>query len=423
MISLFLSFFASAYPVKGQTQGFTLPCQIQTYGNAWDGLITFGLWNMSSTPFAAVVNNSYLVVMKTDGALQFIRKSNDSSYLVEKNIAPDTLMFQGEPIATTNFLNLTSNVTVNFPNVYGHHDVEYNPINNTFLTLRNNVYTVNGNQVLFDQIVELDASGNVLWTWDTYDHLPLSQADPFNLTTVSSGQTVIDFTHCNSIQWFYNESVVYLNVRHTNTFYKINMTTGNVIWACGQFGNFTLLDANGNSVNNLWYHSHSTRMVAPDVFTMFDNDFDNLTNPNDCHGRMIELTLNETTMTAWVSWSWEAPTQYWSPYFGINNRLPNGDHLGLFGTPTHHFQQNQPWVGNDTGAVMVEVNSAGNVVRTWTFSPGWGIYRVELVNNLSGVTVIPEFGGFAALLFPVVTAVAVPIIALGQRLLRKRLLV
>ena len=115
---------------------------------------------------------------------------------------------------------------------------------------------------------------------------------------------------------------------------------------------------------------------------MFDNDYDNITNPDDCHSRMIELTLNETSMTAYVNWSWEAPTQYWNTYAGGTVMLPNGDFLGDFGDPTHQFPQNQPWNFNNTGAVLVEVNPAGQIVRTWTFPVGWYIYRVEAVTNL-----------------------------------------
>jgi hypothetical protein len=236
---------------------------------------------------------------------------------------------------------------------------------------------------------------------------------------------VIDFTHANAIQWDYNNSVVYLNVRHTNTFYKIDMNTGNIIWACGQFGNFTLLDSQGNPLptnSSLWYHSHSTRMVEPDVFTMFDNDFDNVTNRNDCHSRMIEVTLNETSMTAWVSWSWEAPTQYWTPYFGKTDRLPNGDRIGVFGSNTHQFQQNQPWVGSDTGAVLVEVNPTGTVVRTWTFPPGWAIYRIDEVTSQASVPtvpvgVIPELGS-AVFILVISVSCLIPAILIKRRLQR-----
>lgn len=148
-----------------------------------------------------------------------------------------------------------------------------------------------------------------------------------------------DFSHANSLDWDYNNGIVYLNLRCTNTFYKINQTTGDIIWACGEFGNFTLLGDDGAVVSSLWYHSHDTKQVAPDVFTMFDNDYDNVTNPDDCHSRMIELTLNETSMTAYVNWSWEAPTQYWTPYAGATLLLPNGDYIGDFADPYHQYQK------------------------------------------------------------------------------------
>ena len=55
----------------------------------------------------------------------------------------------------------------------------------------------------------------------------------------------MDLTHANTLDWDYNNSIIYLNVRNTNTFYAINQTTGNLMWACGEYGNFTLLNNNG----------------------------------------------------------------------------------------------------------------------------------------------------------------------------------
>ncbi len=72
------------------------------------------------------------------------------------------------------------------------------------------------------------------------------------------------------------------------------------------------------------------REVAPNVFSMFDNDFDNETNPTNDVSRMIEVTLNETNMTASISWSWIAPQEYYSPYWGSVERLPNCDRIGDF---------------------------------------------------------------------------------------------
>ena len=371
-------------------QQFFLPCTVETYGNAWNGAIAFGL---SGPPY-------YFVVMSTSGTLLDVRSSS-TGYGVVKNTGQDTLVFQGEPQVdgppsaptySTHILNAVSNTTQDFPNVIGHHDLEYDPANNTFLTLQDYVKQVGNNSILFDKIVQFDSAGNVLWSWDTYNHIPLSEASTydskgnltgFNETATINGTVVEDFTHANSLDWDYNNGIIYLNCRVTNTFYKINQTTGNIIWACGEFGNFTLLDNNGKAVSSLWYHSHDTTQVAPDVFTMFDNDFENITNPDDCHSRMIELTVNETSMTAYVDWSWEAPTQYWNNFAGGTTKLPNGDYLGDFGDPTHQLSQNKPWNFNDTGAVLIEVNPAGQIVRNITFPVGYYIYRVTALTNLS----------------------------------------
>ena len=193
-------------------------------------------------------------------------------------------------------------------------------------------------------------TATVIWSWNPYNYIPLSEASPFNETTqIYNGQdSVIDFTHANALDWDYNDNVINLNLRNTNTFYKINQTTRDIIRACGEFGNFTLLGANDQSLvdtnglpPSLWNHSHDVKKVAPDVFTMFNNDYDNNTNPDDCRSSLMEVTLNETNMTAYVNWSWEAPTQYWTSYGGANVLLPNGDYLGDFGDPTHQASQNQ----------------------------------------------------------------------------------
>ena len=276
------------------------------------------------------------------------------------------------------------------PDVSSEHDIQYNPVNNTFLTLQDYIRQIGVNTILYDRIVEVNASGDVLWTWDTYNYIPLSEASPYNETFQVNGQTVEDFTHANSLDWDYNNNVIYLNLRNTNTFYKINQTTGNIIWACGEFGNFTLLGDNGQQVSSLWYGCHDLKEVAPDVFSLFNNDYANNTNPDDCHSSLMEITLNETSMTAYVNENWEAPTQYWNSYGGSNVILPNGDMLGDFGDPSHQLPQNEPWDFNNTGAVFVEVNSTGQMVKTFTFPVGWYVYRVQaLTDTTSSANVSP----------------------------------
>ena len=340
------TFFCFLPITHSQTSNtFTLPLTVNTTGTAWDGDLAFDL-EIGSTFVGSLANTNCLVVMDTNGTVLDLRES-DYGYGAAYNIAPDTLLFQGEPQVSggnasgpgaadaptyaTHIWDLATDTTEDFPNVVGHHDIQYDPVNNTFLTLQDYVRQVGNTLYLYDQIVQLDPNGTVIWSLDTYNFIPPSEDSPFNDTTQFNGQTVVDLTHSNSLDWDYNDSIIYLNVRNTNTFYAINQTTGNIIWACGEFGNFTLLGANGQPLPDvtgpngtllppsLWYHSHDVKEVAPDVFTMFDNDYENNSNPDDCHSEMLEVTLNETSMTAYVNWSWEAPTSILEHLWGRNS--------------------------------------------------------------------------------------------------------
>lgn len=355
---------------------FVVPCTIDTYGDAWNGCLAFGLMEYNPESINSMIN-SYLVVMNTTGDMVMLSKSAPGwNYLVVKKMAEDTLMYQGDPVSTVHFWNLTTNETIDFEDIFVHHDVEYNPLTETFLALRDYSREINGTDVLFDKIVELSSTSQILWTWDTYDYLNLEDACPFNDTSFSNGQLVSDFTHSNSLQWNYNESIIYLNVRNLNTFYAINKTTGELIWSCGEHGDFKLFDENGTQVSSLWYHGHSLKEVEENVFIIFDNDYHNQTNPENAHSRILEITIDEENMTARESWSWSAPVEFWSQYWGDADRLPNGNRMGVFGT------QLKPY-NSTIGAVLVEVDPQGNLVRTYTFPRGWGIYRVEELPMLS----------------------------------------
>lgn len=324
-------------------------------------------------------------------------------YAPIKYMGQDMLMFEGEPDTATHFWNLKTNQTADFPNVYGHHDMIYNPLTRTFLTLWSYVRQIDGRDVLMDTVVEMDRVGNPLWTWDTYanGHFSLKDECLCNATTVVNGQTVIDLTHANSLQWNFQTNMIYMNMRALDTFCKINKTTDQTVWCLGRRGNFTLLGSDGKQVPSLWYHAHDVREVQPDVFTMFDDDYDNTTNAtNPClatfeetiaHSRMLQISVNEQNATAWASWSWTAPREDWTPYWGSVDRLPNGDWLGDFGSQSHYLPGSgigSP-LANSTGAVLVEVNPKGEVARTYTFAYGWGIYRVvpialQTINDYNG---------------------------------------
>lgn len=380
---------ASASSPTAANDAFVVPVKIDTYGKAWNGYLAYGLWQYDPSTLSPVA--SHVVVMTTDGQLLYHRTSiSSTSYWPVKYIAPDTLMYMGEPDSlATHFWNMKTNKTTDFPNVHGHHDMIYNPITHTFLTFQDYIRAIDGHQVLMDHIYEFNSTGGTLWSWDTYadGHFSLKDECPCNDTTATyptataAGQVLIDLTHSNSLQWIFDKNIIYFNMRAQNTFCKIDKTTSRTVWCLGEHGNFTLYDQNEKKVPSLWYHSHNLNEISPNVFLMFDNDYHNATKPcqvgdayngTGSHSRILEVTVNEQTMTARATWSWTAPSAYWTPYWGSAAILPNGDLIADFGSQTHY-------VSNTQGAEVVEVNPRGEVVRTYTFAYGWGLYRVTAI--------------------------------------------
>ncbi len=251
----------------------------------------------------------------------------------------------------------------------GHHEFEYNPINETFFTLHQYNVEIDDQEYLFDKIMEFNATGDQIWSLDTRSFISYTQWCPFNDYELG----VPDITHSNSLFFDAEENAIYFHARNVNTFYKIDHSTGEVIWGLGEYGNFTLFDRKGTQKENLFYHAHAVEKIDEYTFILFDNDFHNQTNSNNKKSRILEITINETYMYANESWSWIAPSDYYSFYWGDADRLPNGNRLATFGTFNHP--------NTNLGARVVEVNNVGKIVWEMNFPPledsYFGVYRCE----------------------------------------------
>ncbi|MFW9906026.1 MAG: aryl-sulfate sulfotransferase, partial [Candidatus Thorarchaeota archaeon] len=169
------------------------------------------------------------------------------------------------------------------------------------------------------------------------------------------------------------EDVIYYMSRNCNTFFKIDHKTKEILWALGEHGDFTLFDQKGNQRNYLFFHAHSVEKIANNKFILFDNDMHNQTKRDNHRSRILELVINETSLTANESWAWTAPEEYYSDIWGDADRLPNGNRLGTFGSETHP--------NTDIGPRLVEVNTSGDIVWEMNFPTTeeyfYGIYRME----------------------------------------------
>jgi hypothetical protein len=251
----------------------------------------------------------------------------------------------------------------------GHHDYDYNPINDTFFTLKVTYEDIEGSTYRFDQIVEFDRNGTLVWSLNVSDFVSENWWCPSRDTRAG----VPDITHANTIFYDVEEDILYMNARNINTFYKINHSTGEVIWGLGEYGDFTMFDSYGNEKQHLFFHAHSVERVENNTFILFDNDYHNQTSPLSPRSRMLEITVNETTMTANVTWFRNGPASYYSAGGGDADRLPDGNRLGTFGY----------WTIRPSGvsAALLEVDDLGN--RVWRMEVPYsrdymyGIYRSE----------------------------------------------
>ncbi len=250
-----------------------------------------------------------------------------------------------------------------------HHEVEYNPVNNTFFILRRYDISVLGSIYRFDTIDEFDASGQLIWSLDTRSFISTDQWCPYH----DYSNEVRDLTHSNTIFFDVEEDILYYNARNLNTFYKINHKTGTVIWGLGEYGNFSLYNLKEQEREALFYHGHAVEKVDDNRFILFDNDYHNQTNSENKRSRIVEITINETDMSARESWSWTATQDYYSEIWGDADLLPNGNRLGTFGT-YYRF-------GTSLGARLVEVNNNGQIVWEMNFPRSYeylyGVYRME----------------------------------------------
>ncbi|MHA1221738.1 MAG: aryl-sulfate sulfotransferase [Candidatus Heimdallarchaeaceae archaeon] len=251
----------------------------------------------------------------------------------------------------------------------GHHDYEYNPITNTCLTFNRYPVEIDGVSYIFDRIEEYNLDGEMIWYMNTSDFISYTQWCPYRDTSYGFA----DLTHSNTLFWDTEEDIIYYNSRNVNTFYKINHSSGDVIWGLGEYGNFTLYDKRGNEKKALFYHAHALEKIDENKFIIFDNDMHNQTNSENKISRIVELNIDEKSMIANESWTWEAPPDYFSGWWGDADRLPNGDRIGVFGTRNHPY--------TDIGARLVEVNEDGEIVWEMNFPKSnnysYGIYRME----------------------------------------------
>ena len=201
---------------------------------------------------------------------------------------------------------------------------------------------------LMDAVVqEIDINtGLVLFDWHAIDHIPITAS---YFKTNSPG-FVFDPYHLNSVALDSDGNLI-VSMRNTSAVYKVNRSTGAVMWTLGSNQDTFKL---GAGASTMFQHD---ALIQPDgSLTMFD---DGGGPPRVRAGRAIRLSLNGATGTATLIKQYTHSPALNTNFEGNMQLLPNNDVFVGWGQ--------QPY--------FTEFNSAGQQIFDARFTSNTSSYR------------------------------------------------
>ncbi len=217
-----------------------------------------------------------------------------------------------------------------------HHDIEPLP-NGHLLVMANTLksVTLNGasspTNVLGDVVVDLDQNWKPVWIWNEFDHLDVNR-HPMGFP---------DWTHSNAIIYSSDDGNFIVSIRHQNWLVKVNYANGtgngDIIWRLGEGGDFKLVG--GTDPTDWFYAQHGPHFVGKSnagIFSLvlMDNGDDrqfpagvvcgSAGAPACLYSTIPEMQINESTMTATLTFHQIVPPTLYSSFGGNAEPLQNG---------------------------------------------------------------------------------------------------
>jgi arylsulfate sulfotransferase len=163
--------------------------------------------------------------------------------------------------------------------------------------------------VMGDMIMILDANMQLVWAWDTFDHLDVTRVATLNdkctagecppVFLSADASNVNDWTHGNSVQQTPDGNLLY-SARAQDMVYKIDYENGagngTVFWRLGNGGDFQIESVDASP----WFsHQHDPQFLTDNsTMTLLDNgNTRNLADPT-ANSRGQVLQLDQQAMTA-----------------------------------------------------------------------------------------------------------------------------
>lgn len=202
-------------------------------------------------------------------------------------------------------------------------------------------------ELIFQEIV----NNQVIFEWNSSNYPELlSAADPIYYNQYATNSKV-DYFHFNAIGIDPNDQNFVISARHTNQVYKINRTTGAIMWRFG--GNSDDFKLTGNKTIS---HPHHCTILSNGNLLLFDNGV----TKSPQQTRVVEFDLDENNKTANLVYEYKDTGRYFD-IMGSAQKLENGNYfIGWGGNITSQINANK--------SDITELNSSGKIVLDISFS-------------------------------------------------------
>lgn len=210
--------------------------------------------------------------------------------------------------------------------------------------------------------LEVDPGGEVVWKWVGSDHIAIGESlhtRPF----ASTGPW--DPFHCNSLAFDPASGDVLVSARDTSAVYRVDKTTGHILWKLG--GNLVVGDREPklvivNDQFGGFDAQHDARFMQGGDISLFDDESYRTQVP----ARAVQYSVDSKGQTARLVWSFQSPDDGESFCTGSFRRLYGGTDNVI------------AW-GCKPAALLTEVDRAGELMMNVTFPTGETAYRAVKV--------------------------------------------
>lgn len=242
----------------------------------------------------------------------------------------------------------------------------YNVENHDFIYLNDNHYIIPGAYVrenvdmssyggstsvkLVELVFQEVVNNQVVFEWNSADYPELLGATDTMYYEQYATSERVDYFHFNSLSIDPNDQNFILSARHTNQIYKIDRTTGAIIWRFG--GNNDDFNLTGNQIIS---HPHHATILDNGHLLLFDNGVTKT--PQE--SRIAEFNLDETNLIANLVYEYHEDGRY-SDIMGSVQKLNNNYIIGWGGNIYSQINANK--------SDITEIDFNGNIQLDISFT-------------------------------------------------------